>query len=656
MAKLCISCGQPLLKDDARFCNECGQAQNPSPGPVESSAIKVKLPPREFFRAEVPSAWQEKSASEPALRLQPLSGPAAAHPAHPIEPAANAVSASAHFAAPDLSDDAALPSPASVEQVSTMVLPGWQDELARYRQDLSDSTPPTLPAKVPEPTFPPSSSRPVARSGMPPQRQKRPISESLHDPMAGASVEQKARPKAAEPAPAVRPPQVSAEQNASGPAAAIGLNPLPQLPFETDEESVRPMADLDTVLWQTVSKPLSPVSDFDGDHVVGTDASLAGLAQTSVAAELDVEDLPTTPLAVPEMIRNRSGVAGERPSTPASIARNTLPAAPDHIENQPTMPMVLDGGLRSPLSPIPAGPDRQPPPRAGHAPVGVVQHPITPPPILPAPGSGPAPFAQPANPVQRPGPAFDPGNWSPAREPMSLSGLLHQTPPPTLPYGPPLLSSNAPFKPPAATVPDAPPTAEAAQLTAVPASASPTEKPRTKKGPGRLVAGILLFLLLAGGGAWYILFQHPLTNSLVNPYQSYQNNLLGFGLHYPLGWTASADQAHASVHFTDSTQTGQANLIVAPANGQALTHYFTAELASMGVTAQKNEPGIFFAQTTWSQVMGSVTQNGATYTITLYVTQHSNRFYTLTCQSPPGAYNQMEQADFTLMRQGFLFL
>jgi hypothetical protein len=156
VAKLCLYCGRPLAKDDARFCNDCGRSQvtsvNADPGAAAPSAIKVKLPPKEYARDDSSSLWPEtnlpgSAASATPLappRREPTIPPSARMPKRPTrlapqEPTVLADKADpvgdtfAATARPASSVPAPQPTPA--EEASTMVLPNWREELAQLRKE-----------------------------------------------------------------------------------------------------------------------------------------------------------------------------------------------------------------------------------------------------------------------------------------------------------------------------------------------------------------------------------------------------------------------------------------------------------------------------------------------------------------------------------------
>ncbi|HLI71879.1 MAG TPA: hypothetical protein VKV19_19160, partial [Ktedonobacteraceae bacterium] len=173
MAKKCLYCGQPLREDDARFCNGCGRSQNPFPARSASAPapIRVKLPPKEFSRfgssvsqeEDSLPVWPPEGARVPQRTPstgQPSRSPQRTPPAgrssrlakRPVRltPQELAVQveqpekedAPAPASPPDTSSPQAGPAETTpVEEISTMVLPGWREELERLRKMRSAALP-----------------------------------------------------------------------------------------------------------------------------------------------------------------------------------------------------------------------------------------------------------------------------------------------------------------------------------------------------------------------------------------------------------------------------------------------------------------------------------------------------------------------------------
>ena len=185
------------------------------------------------------------------------------------------------------------------------------------------------------------------------------------------------------------------------------------------------------------------------------------------------------------------------------------------------------------------------------------------------------------------------------------------------------------------------------------ASAAPQKKNR------KLLVFVLflVFLLIAGGiGAWIVLFQPFAVPDITQPQQHFQNPSLGVSLQYPSGWTTQMDAKTGAVHFYDSTHTDQANIVAANANGTNAGQYLQKEAAQLGITALKTRSPASFAGTTWQQAQGTLLQNGANYTETLFVTLHNQRFYTFMQIAPQSTYNDEDRLIFSSMRSTFQFV
>jgi hypothetical protein len=438
----------------------------------------------------------------------------------------------------------------------------------------------------------------------------------------------------------IRYPQIPAEKKEAGPTPAVGKTPLPQPLFDMDEEEI---ADLDTFLWPVVENPASKKESREQVRETSQDEKarieeVADIVEIDAKKE-DIEDLPTTPVEVPEAAKREPAITIERASTPAPKNWSVAQVELDNVADMPTKPMVVDfisSSLRGPLSPLPPSvPQPVTQTRERPAKFNRSSQRVANPNSLPggpAPSSGPPPFAQSANATKASSSSTSEGSLrlGPQTPPIPISGQ-----PPSSPLSQPM---NTPS-------PD------------VGSVSAEVKKPRKKKRVGRVLVALLIVLILLGSGG-YVIYLHPLVNFLPSS-QPYQNNALGFSLSYPEGWTVKEDQAHGMVHFADNTRTGQVNLAVFASSSQTQDQYLATEAAQMGITGWKAAPSASFGNTTWEEVQGSVTQSGATYTIGLYVTQHQDRFYALAClapASPASVYAQMEHDDFGPLRASFLFL
>ncbi|MEO7019992.1 MAG: hypothetical protein ABI234_07580 [Ktedonobacteraceae bacterium] len=708
MAKKCIHCGQPLPKDDARFCNDCGQSQVlPTAPTADVAPIKVKLPPKEFVRdnpsvsprasfvpersvgaarplqtplvtqqpsylpkrpvrqiSQEPQAWSDAQKEQPWI-------PRPSESMHPKSPYAQGDEQKGQLGMPRALDSTPAQASRSLSEESTMVLPGWQAELELLRKDSTIPSSPATPEKAVDPEPEPEDLTPWRPRSVPPSMLAQdPKPTSLERKQASRLPEERLHPaeqpqrelpaKAWEQKPAAQPalPPMQKNMPEFGPALAVEQAPFSALAFVA-EERTEDVADLETVTWQHMDHPANeePVSDENTTRAVGEEASLD-----------KVEDLPTAAFNVPTFVQGQPQLKIERTSTPPSKSGVLTASAveQEEVEDQPTRPMLASFvGPRSPLPPVaPQPPSRladfpplenrfvqQAQPRLADFPplenrlVQQTPNPVSLPGVygqtsgfesdMPPLGRNPNPYTPPGNfnsSPMSPNPASQPGNtprWSDAR-----------------PDGRPEQASR-PFSP-MTSLPNTP------QPNPVRLSAA-LAKPRKKRYTGRILVVVLL-LLLAGGVTFWAVQDQPFTNQLAQTDQMYQNPSLGFSLHYPLDWKANVDQAHNVVHFADSSATGQVNLSRVTASGSTLDQFLSQQETQLGITGQKAGSAVTFAGESWQQVQGSVVQSGATYTITLYGTQHSGHFYALTCLTLPNVYPQMEHDNFALLRASFLFL
>jgi hypothetical protein len=155
--------------------------------------------------------------------------------------------------------------------------------------------------------------------------------------------------------------------------------------------------------------------------------------------------------------------------------------------------------------------------------------------------------------------------------------------------------------------------------------------------------------------AWIILLQPFSVPNITQPQQSFKDSKLGISLLYPRSWTAQVDHSKATVYFYDSSHTGQANIVVG-GGSSAPTRSVQQQAGQFGMTAQKSEPSLTFAGTTWQRLQGNVQQEGASYTATLLVGVHNQHLYTIIFLAPHAIYTQEEQYVFASMRSSFQFL
>jgi len=692
VAKKCLYCGQPLREDDARFCNGCGRSQNPFPARSASAPapIRVKLPPKEFSRfgssvsqeEDSLPVWPPEGARVPQRTPstgQPSRSPQRTPPAgrssrlakRPVRltPQELAVQveqpekedAPAPASPPDTSSPQAGPAETTpVEEISTMVLPGWREELERLRKMRSAALPeketqePDAPAqsKVDVPQQPQgallSSQETASSRGSTEQEELPAPGQSSRPPedTAGPAepLQRELRVKIWEQEPTVHSPQIHihAEKPEPGPAPAVEHVPFADLlPGPDEDEQIEQLADIATIHWQTMPDPV-PAQEEDQDLTELEEESEQAEEVGSKALEeprrdeqtRGVEDLPTVPLAVPKPEKRKPQVTIERASTPAP--KNWGSAKKEEIEDLPTRPVEAAPGPARPLSPLPSTP-RQ---------------------ISQAQGAGRpesrlGPASNVPNAPSQPGPPFNfPSMPSPPRDPASWPGNTMSRPAGQGVQSPAVAESFARRPSPFASMTPLP-TTPRPDLAAVDAALAQSNRPG--KHVSRRMVFVLILLLVAGGAGGFVLYyQLSSAPSITRPMQAYQNSAFGISLSYPQHWSVRVDQAHNTLSFADSTSTGQITLSMASATGQ-LSQYLTRETSQLGITGPKAMPAATFAGSSWQQEQGTVTQGGATYTITLYVTQHNNHFYALAFLAPSPAYAQMDQDDFAPLRASFSF-
>ena len=171
-----------------------------------------------------------------------------------------------------------------------------------------------------------------------------------------------------------------------------------------------------------------------------------------------------------------------------------------------------------------------------------------------------------------------------------------------------------------------------------------------------MLALLTIVMLVPAGslGAWIVLFQPFSVPGITEPQQSFKDSALGISLLYPSSWAWQVDRSTATVHFYDSSHTGQVNIVVG--TGSSGTEQSLQQQAGqLGMTAQKPEPALTFAGTRWQRLQGYDQQHGASYTATLLVSVHNQRLYTLVFLAPQTIYAQEEQYVFAGMRSSFQF-
>jgi len=270
---------------------------------------------------------------------------------------------------------------------------------------------------------------------------------------------------------------------------------------------------------------------------------------------------------------------------------------------------------------------------------------------------------------------------SPGLRPMQPGGVVFQKPPLT-----PQVRPRPPFQATSSVqeggqqgvIPSTPvvPSAELGERVSIPSRPSPMSRPpigaRTnsfappsappKPGSGQrmsrkrlvIVLALLFVLIVSGMVTWIIAAKPFAVASITQPWQQFCDSGLGVSGQYPTGWTKQVDK-NQGVHFSDDTD--QFSLVSAAANGQDAGTFLKKEASQLGITGLKLGTPASFAGTSWQQAQGSLlsSQTGVTYTETLLVTMHSNRFFTIRQVAPPSTYNEEDATNFSGMRSSFQF-
>lgn len=681
MAKNCTYCGQPLAKEDARFCNECGRLQIPEPDPLAAPGIiKVRLPPKEIPRRErsplpsreemrfertpgLPSAFQDQRG-QPAPAPQPFSR--ANRPVRQSNQESQIAEQRSETAgeaasAPTYTSGSTRPpadQPVPVEEISTMVLPGWREELERLRKRQSAASPPVPPETQPPSSLltPPAAFRPAERntplpSSQEPEGRKVPAGDSIADIVPNAQVPESPpsdplRPEMRfriwEQRPTIHYPQVQVQKEAE-PAPAV--EHLPFAPVSDAKGEAEPVAAKASIDWQALS---GPVAMPDPEPAVEESTRQIEEDRQEEAEESGVEDLPTVPLAVPEVAKQQPSITIERTSTPAPGKQSP---AQEEIEDLPTRPMpASQAGPRSPFPPTAPQSLQSREREQRSAPISMVPNPPS------SPGAYRQVPAPPTNTPQIPGvPASPPEMRGRVPAPNSQPGQIFNPASMAAPRGPLSSPGNTAFQPQPPAAQQRPPAFAPAAPRSAETDATPA-RPRKKRMKPLQITLLVVLIIVAGGGAYVFYYQSSSGGAVAQPYQTFQNSALGVSLNYPQGWTSSVNQGQTSVHFADSSQTGQVTLSIAAQNAQSLTQYIGQQNTQLGITAPQLEPTITFGGASWQQEKGSVVQRGVTYMLNLYATQHGAHIYTLIFIAPPPVYGRMEQENFAPLRTSFRFI
>lgn len=619
MVTKCLYCGQPLAGDNAHVCHKCGRLQIPEPAQTAApDVIKVRLPPKEFVRREPPPALDqrrlERTPGPSRLVQRPVRLTAREEP--PAREDALAEEATSAVFPPRADESAGPPVDQPVEEISTMVLPGWREELAHLRQQQARPGSP-LPSEEagPPPVLP---AAPVSRhsedTALPPpaaekdvQAPSAPVEQGQDHRGAPAPLSEAARRELRlriwEQEPTRRYPHVQAHgpgEHEAGPAPAVEHPPFAATFGEEGE--VEPLAGRTAIDWQALARP-------GAAHAPEAErAENLPLESEEAEEEGGVEDLPTVPLAVPEVVK--PAIVIERASTPAPASQEP------EIEDLPTRPMPAS--QVAPRSPLPPLPPQSPP--------GREQRPVS-------------YRAEASAAVPPPYPSRTPALYGPLPNPQSHPGQAFSPPPPSAPQGPLSSPGNAPL-----------------QRSPAQAPALATDEARKRRVSPLQVALLVVLVIVVGVGVSVFSYQATSGGAIAQPYQAFQNSTLGVSLSYPQGWTFSLNRAQTSVRFADSSHTGQVMLSMTAPDAASMTQYLDRQMTQLGIAVPQQAPTRLFGGESWQQVQGDVVQQGVTYMLELYATRHGTHIYTLLFLAPPPVYGRMEQESFAPLRASLRFI
>lgn len=349
------------------------------------------------------------------------------------------------------------------------------------------------------------------------------------------------------------------------------------------------------------------------------------------AAVRPVSSAPARELRVKVWPQEENALAGVTP--PAAVSQSN--EVDDTVEDLPTRPLAAPA--RPPVQQVATA---QPGSQRRDVTTGEIEHMSTVPLLAQAPVTPPSrPIVQPqAWPQSQPGRSYIQGPISQVPPVASAQGVVQH------PISPiPSVSSVAPLQ---------------ERTQSPPVAPEPAIRRRAKSGR-RVPAlfGLVALVVLAVGalGAWIVIRQPFTVPASTQPQQTFTSTQLGMSVLYPSGWTAKVDQSKDTVSFSDSSHTGQVNVMVAPASGD-VTAYLTGEAKKLGMTGVKQGAPLSFAGTSWQALQGNVQQSGANYTCELLATVHDGHIYTIVQMAPQAVYSQEDQLVFSHLRSSFHFL
>lgn len=175
--------------------------------------------------------------------------------------------------------------------------------------------------------------------------------------------------------------------------------------------------------------------------------------------------------------------------------------------------------------------------------------------------------------------------------------------------------------------------------------------------PMSVLSSVLVVLVLIGVGSWLVLAQPFSVPPVTQPLLGFSDAHMGLSLLYPNGWNSKKDASDSTVQFYDSSHTAQVIMAVSNVNNNStITAAFQKQTAQLGMSGAKSVAPPSFAGASWQAMQGTVQQNSATYTCTIFATTHANHLVIWTQLAPQGVYSQEESVIFSAMRQSLRFV
>jgi hypothetical protein len=187
--------------------------------------------------------------------------------------------------------------------------------------------------------------------------------------------------------------------------------------------------------------------------------------------------------------------------------------------------------------------------------------------------------------------------------------------------------------------------------------ASPPSSARPRRSRSIIVLIILVPLIVLGSlGAWLVVAQPFTISPVTQPWQSFKDEQLGISLQYPSGWQKQVERQKATVHLFDSSRTAQVNITVTDATGGDAAQLLAAQAKQVNMTKAQTLAPVSFGKASWQQIRGTVQQDGASYTETIFATIHNNRLFMFAQLAPQSTYADEESILFAPMRASWQFL